>query len=179
MVVLTTPRLQLRHMVENDVDDLLQIFSDPVAMQYYPRTRSRSEAEDWVQWTLHNYAVWGLGMWILEDHTGAFVGQCGVIPQEVHPDTPEFEIGYLLNRKFWGRGYATEAARACRDWGFHNLDTSHLISIINPENFPSIAVAQRNNMTWREKTLWKGHNVSIYVVTREIWQESADKHRDD
>jgi RimJ/RimL family protein N-acetyltransferase len=176
MDVLTTRRLRLRRMVEDDIDNLLQIFSDPVAMQYYPRTRSRSEVETWVQWTLRNYAVWGIGMWIVEDDAGTFLGQCGLNPQEIHSDVPEIEIGYLFVRRFWGYGYATEAARACCNWGMAHLDTSHLISIISPKNHPSIAVAHRNGMAWREDTLWKGHSVSIYSITREMWREFVDKH---
>ncbi len=170
MIVLSTARLQLRRMKETDVEHLMQIFSDPVAMQYYSRTRDRSEVESWVQWTLRNYATWGIGLWIVEDPAGKFLGQCGIIPQQIQPDATEFEVGYLFARAFWGHGYATEAARACRDWGFQYLDTSHLISIINPENLPSIAVARRNGMVWRETTSWQSHTVSIYTISREMHQ---------
>lgn len=167
--IITTSRLTLRRMDEDDVPSLMTIFSDPVAMQYYPRTRTESEAFDWVHWNQTLYQEWGHGLWIVERrHDGAFLGQCGVIPQTVHEET-ELEIGYLFQRAQWGQGYATEAARAARDWAFQSRDITHLISIINPENTPSIRVAERNRMRFRERTVWHDKIVAVYSIQRTEW----------
>ena len=101
-----TERMVLRPMDMNDVDDLMGIFSDPVAMRYYPGTKSRQEAEEWVRGMLASYRDHGFGQWvaILKD-SGEFAGQCGLTVQEVEGEE-EVEIGYLFLRKFWGRGLA-------------------------------------------------------------------------
>ncbi|MHB1955428.1 MAG: GNAT family N-acetyltransferase [Sulfobacillus sp.] len=170
-MTIDTARLQLRTMTEHDVDDLLRIFSDPVAMQYYPRTRTRDEVKEWIFRTMEDYRRFGVGMWVIEDKTDkSFLGQCGIVPQEVHEGTVEYEIGYLLVSQFWGKGYATEAARACRNWGFEHLTVPHFISIINPRNSPSIRVAERNGMALREYAEWRDKTVAIYAITRSDWK---------
>ena len=127
--VLETERMELRRMGWADVDDLMGIFSDPVAMRYYPKTKSREETEQWVRWTLESYRDHGFGQWVaVLKRSGEFAGQCGLTVQEVE-GRQEVEIGYLFLRRFWGRGLATEAARVARDHGFalgyNRLDLPH------------------------------------------------------
>src|SRR5215210_381488 len=137
----------LRQMEMGDVDDLMGIFSDPVAMRYYPGTKSRQDAEEWVRRVQECYRDHGFGLWVavLED-SGAFAGQCGLTVQEVEGKN-EVEIGYLLLRKFWGRGLATEAARAARDHGFHMPGRERLVSLIDPGNLASRRVAEKIGLT--------------------------------
>jgi [ribosomal protein S5]-alanine N-acetyltransferase len=163
--VLETERMVLRRMTMSDVDDLMGIFSDPVAMRHYPATKSRAEAEDWVRWTLGSYRDHGFGQWVavLED-TREFVGQCGLTVQEVE-GTEEVEIGYLFLRRFWGRGLATEAARAVRDYGFA-LGYRRLISIIDPGNLPSRRVAEKTGLTLEKEVEKWGKRVCIYSVEK-------------
>ena len=102
-------------MTIDDVDDLLQIFSDPVAMRSYPSTMARDGAIAWIRRSEANYRNLGTGFWIVERKDDVrFIGQCGLIPQEVN-GSPEIEVAYLFVRKFWRQGYTTEAANACRD----------------------------------------------------------------
>jgi RimJ/RimL family protein N-acetyltransferase len=162
--VLQTKRMVLRRMEMDDVDDLMGIFSDPVAMRYYPGTKSRQEAEEWVCWTLESYRDHGFGLWVavLED-SDEFAGQCGLTVQEVEGNE-EVEIGYLFLRKFWGRGLATEAARATRDHGFHTLGYTHLISLIDPGNLASRRVAEKFGMTLEKEVEKRGKRVCVYSV---------------
>ena len=161
--VLETERVVLRRMEIPDVENLMGIFSDPVAMRYYPATKSRAEAEEWVCWTLRSYRDHGFGQWvaILKD-SGEFAGQCGLTVQVVE-GKEEVEIGYLFLRRFWGRGLATEAARKVRDHGFA-LGYLRLISIIAPANLPSRRVAEKTGLTL-EKEVWKWNKkVCIYSI---------------
>lgn len=84
---------------------------------------------DWIDWTLGNYERHGTGLWIVENKgTGEFLGQCGIVPQEVE-GVSEMEIGYLFARRAWGNGYATEAAAACKRYGFEELNLQKLVSL--------------------------------------------------
>ncbi|MFC0525551.1 GNAT family N-acetyltransferase [Pontibacillus salicampi] len=141
-----TARLQLREMTGEDVDHLLEIFADPIAMQYYPSTKNREQTKQWIEWNKRLYKQEGIGLWIVEDRkTSCFVGQCGLVPQEIQGEK-RLEIGYLLSREQWGNGFATEAAQACRDYAFHVLEVAEVISIIDIRNTPSINVAKRIGM---------------------------------
>jgi [ribosomal protein S5]-alanine N-acetyltransferase len=164
--VLQTERMVLRQMEMADVDDLMGIFSDPVAMRYYPNTKSRQEAEEWVRRVQVSYRDLGFGLWVavLED-SGEFAGQCGLTVQEVE-GKEEVEIGYLFLRKFWGRGLATEAARAARDHGFNTLGCERLVSLIDPGNLASRRVAEKIGLTLeREVEKW-GKRICLYAIRK-------------
>jgi [ribosomal protein S5]-alanine N-acetyltransferase len=165
--VLESDRMALRRMEMSDVDDLMGIFSDPVAMRYYPGTKSRQEVEEWVRWTLESYRDHGFGLWVaLLKDSGKFAGQCGLTVQEVE-GKEEVEIGYLFLREFWGRGLATEAARAARDHGFHALGYERLVSLIDPGNLPSRRVAERVGLKL-EKEVWKRNkNICVYAISKD------------
>jgi len=157
----------LRRMEMSDVDHLMGIFSDPVAMRYYPGTKSRQEVEEWVRWTLASYRDHGFGLWvaILKD-SGWFAGQCGLTIQEVE-GREEVEIGYHVLQEFWGRGLATEAATAVRDHGFQALGFERLVSLIDPRNLSSRRVAEKTGLTL-EKEVWKWNkNICVYAISKD------------
>jgi len=162
-----TRRLVLRRLTLDDADLLLAIFSDPVAMRYYDSTRDRDQTLGWIRWNLAMYEQRGHGMWAAFEREGRrFVGQIGLVAQEVQGNT-ETELGYLLQRSCWGRGFATEAARGCRDFGFRELDCDRLVSLIDPLNEPSRSVATRVGMRpEREIEKW-GKTVSVYSLARD------------
>jgi [ribosomal protein S5]-alanine N-acetyltransferase len=165
--VIETNRMVLRRMEMSDVDDLMGIFSDPVAMRYYPSTKTRREAKDWVRWTLSSYRDHGFGQWvaILKD-SGEFAGQCGLTIQEVE-GKEEVEIGYLFLRKFWGRGLATEAAMASRDHGFHTLGYGRLVSLIDPRNLPSRRVAEKVGLTLEGEIRKWNKKICVYAIGKD------------
>jgi RimJ/RimL family protein N-acetyltransferase len=173
--VIETERLALRRMKMSDLDELMGIFSDPVAMRYYPATKGRDEAEAWVRWTLESYREHGFGQWVatLKD-SGEFAGQCGLTVQEVE-GKEEVEIGYLFLRRFWGRGLATEAAIAVRDYGFA-LGYRRLVSIIDPGNLASRRVAEKTGLTLEKVAIKSGKKVCVYAIGNE-GQEHIENRR--
>jgi len=110
----------------------------------------------------------GYGQWAIEERSSSrLIGRAGIInPAE----WPGAEVGYLLGRAWWGRGYATEAAQAAMDWGFEEVGFAELLSLIDPDNHASIAVATRLGESLRGETdLW-GNRVLIYGIGRPDWQ---------
>jgi ribosomal-protein-alanine N-acetyltransferase len=153
MPVLQTERLSLREFEREDLDALATILSDPETMRYYPMSFDRAAVADWIQRNRTRYANDGYGLWaMILNSTHELIGDCGLVRQIVD-GVDEIEIGYHVRRNLWGKGYASEAAQACRDYGFANLGVDRLISLIRPENLASRRVAEKNAMTvWKEVT---------------------------
>jgi RimJ/RimL family protein N-acetyltransferase len=136
--VLTTDRLTLREMGLDDLDFVAAMLGDPEVMRFYPRLYSREEARAWVLRQIERYALDGHGLWLVEDRrTREPIGQVGLITQEV-AGVREREIGYLIHRPFWRRGFATEAATVTRDFAFA-AGVPRVISLVRPINTPSRA----------------------------------------
>lgn len=129
-----SPGLLFRPLTAEDVGDLCEILRDPVAMTAYEHAFTMEEVYTWLGRQQARYIRYGFGLWaLLDSGTGAFVGQVGLTMQET-PGGPELEIGYLLKRRFWHRGYASRAAASCRDFEFKEMDASRVVSIIRDTN---------------------------------------------
>lgn len=165
-VVVESERLSLRRFRPDDRDRLLELFGDPVAMRYFPSTRTAEETDAWIERCRTAYSSHGFGLWAAMRRSDAcFLGYVGLIPQQVD-GRPELEIGYGLVRRHWGQGYATEGATAVREFGFCKLERERLISIIDPNNRPSIAVALRVGMTFEKSSVMWEKPVQIYAIRR-------------
>ena len=145
--VLETPRLRLREMQPDDLDFVAAMLGDPEVMRYYPRVQSRADAQGWLDRQRKRYIDDGHGLWlVLEKETGTPVGQVGLVMQEVE-GARRPEVGWLLHRPYWGRGYATEAGCAVREAAFERWRYPMVISLIRPVNEPSRRVAERVGMS--------------------------------
>jgi ribosomal-protein-alanine N-acetyltransferase len=167
MQILETSRLILREFRLDDADALARVLSDPETMRFYPAPCDRAGVEDWIARGIRRYAEHGHGLWAMVlKASGEMIGDCGLTVQNVD-GADEIEIGYHVRRDLWGQALATEAARACRDYGFARLRAERLISLICPENLPSRRVAEKNGMTVWKEVMW--HNVShlVYTIRRE------------
>lgn len=160
MTRIETERLVLREPREDDLDALARFYADPEVMRFIGagKTRTREESAESLRNMLRWRALDGFGMFICERREDATViGRSGLLVWDTRVwqfgsraelgEHAEVELGWTLGREFWGHGYATEAARAARDWAFGELGLSRLISLIHPENAPSIRVAERLGCT--------------------------------
>lgn len=134
-------RLNFRNMTDDDLENMSAMLADPDVMEFYPRPKSRDEAQAWIDWNKSNYVEHGYGLWIIETKAGEFAGDCGLTWQAVN-GRPELEVGYHVRAEMQGRGYATEAAAACRDFARNILEVAHLVAIIHPDNTASRRVAE-------------------------------------
>ena len=132
-----TPRLQARRINRKDVQAMLAVYGDAETVRWVDdgTPLDRRGCEHWVEVTQRNYAGRGYGMLALQARdSGRVIGFCGL----VHPNGQETaEIKYALLRDQWGKGYATEAARALLAWGASEFAIMHVIATAAPENTAS------------------------------------------
>lgn len=141
-----TARLRFREMVDSDLDDLGGMLGDAETMRFYPAPKTRAETAEWISRMQGRYRSDGHGLWVIETHTGEFIGDCGITWQSYN-DVPVREVGYHVRRDRQGAGYATEAARACLELVRAELAPTLLTAIIHPDNDASRRVAEHLGMT--------------------------------
>ena len=142
-VTLETARLRLRQFSEADLDAYAVMCADPDVMRYLGTGVTMNRGETWraIAGMLGHWQLRGYGMWALESRqTGELVGRAGFINPE---GWPGFELGWVLGKAHWGKGYATEAAREAQRYAYEVLKRDRFISLIRHANTPSIKVAER------------------------------------
>ncbi len=164
--VLETERLLLRQPGEDDLDALAAMYADAEVMRYIGDGQPVDRAESWKaiagaigHWELRGYGLFAY----VERATGTVIGRGGLYNPE---GWPGLEVGWLLARAAWGKGFATEAGAACIRWAFDDLRAETLISVIHPANAASIKVAGRLGGTFDRTEDLRGQPVSIYRYAR-------------
>ena len=136
-MIIETNRLILREYTLDDFDNLYEIVSDPETMRHYPKPFDEERTRGWIEWNLENYKNYGFGLWaVTVKETGEFIGDCGISIQNIDGELLP-EIGYHIHKKYWRRGFGSEAARAVRDWAFENTDYNCIYSYMKYTNVGS------------------------------------------
>lgn len=166
--MIETKRLVLRRMIEDDTDQLLILFTDPRVMASFDGLLfDRTKMETWVRRNLEHQDRYGYGLFsIILRNEGILIGDCGLEHMEVGGKA-EVELGYDIRSEYWGKGYASEAARAVRDYAFTEIGLKRLISIIRPTNAASIRVAEKIGMDKEHSIERSGHIYYIYSIHKE------------
>lgn len=163
---LSTARLLLRPFRNADLEEYARICSDPEVVRFLGDGKPLSRVDAWRQMAviLGHWELRWYGMWAVEEkQSGALMGRIGFWQPEGWPD---FELGWTLGREWWGKGYATEGARAALRFAFEELDRKHVVSLIHPENRASIRVAERLGERLEGQTEIFGQAVLIYGIHR-------------
>jgi [ribosomal protein S5]-alanine N-acetyltransferase len=168
MFRLTTERLVLRHFQTSDDTPMYHVFCDADVMRFSDGIKTKEWVQAWLETCLERYQTWGFGPYaVVEQSSQNEIGYCGLFFFPDLDGQAEVEIGYRLARSAWGQGYATEAAKAVRDFAFTTLGIKRLIAIIDPSNGASIRVAEKIGMKYEKDIMLKGytHPDHIYVIT--------------
>ncbi len=169
MQTLRTERLVLRMLREEDFEEYAAMTADAEVMRYLGEGKPLSRGDAWRQmaFLVGHWQLRGYGMWAVEEAgTGRLAGRIGFLNPE---GWPGFELGWTLAREFWGRGYATEGARRALRYGFTELGREHVISLIRPDNLPSIRVAERLGERLEGSTELLGSEALVYGISRQDW----------
>ena len=144
--ILETERLYLREMSQDDMEALCKILQDEETMYAYEGAFCDTEVQEWLDRQISRYEKWGFGLWaVILKETDEMIGQCGLTMQP-WKGGEVLEIGYLFNRAYWHKGYAAEAAKACKKYAFETLKADEVCSIIRDTNTASQKVALKNGM---------------------------------
>jgi RimJ/RimL family protein N-acetyltransferase len=172
-MTLETERLVLRMFGPADFEAYAAMCGDTEVMRFIgdgqplaPPMAWRSLATVIGHWSLRGYGLWA----VTERASGALVGRVGFWNPH---GWPGFELGWLLARSYWGRGFATEAARAALGWAFTQLGQPEVISLIYPDNAASIRVATRLGERLADRIELMGKPVLRYRITRDEWKKGA------
>ncbi|MEP6654377.1 MAG: GNAT family N-acetyltransferase [Myxococcales bacterium] len=176
---LTTARLHLREWHVDDAEDAFEIYGDPEVIRFFgtgPPVPDVAAQQLWLAERIERHrapAFAGMGAWALvESSTQRPVGTLLLKP--IPPANLEIEIGWHLARRCWGKGYASEGARAVLRYGLADLGLSRICAVMHPDNHRSSVVARRIGMKWVERTrqYYEGEELDLFAVERN-WLVSA------
>jgi Acetyltransferases, including N-acetylases of ribosomal proteins len=166
-MILETERLYLREMTQADFPLLCRHLQDAEVMYAYEHAYSDAEVQEGIDKQSQRYKNDGFGVWaVILKENEMLIGQCGLSMQPCE-DGEVLEIGYIFQKEYWHKGYATEAAIACREYAFDELKADEVFSLIRDNNVASQNVAKRNGMSIRKKYVkhYYGMDMPHYVFS--------------
>jgi len=176
-IILETEHLYFRPFVESDLEQLFKMYSDKEVMKYIPMEKALGKKIDKVtikemldffieHQKKHGYSHWAA----FEKGSNEFVGRIGLVKsdkddqKESNKDVAE--AGYIMHKKFWGKGYATESMRKIINWTFSNTNVTKIISIADPKHVASKRVMEKVGMHFEKEGVWFGITFVVYKINR-------------
>jgi len=161
-----TKRLLLRKLKESDTKDIFEMRKDPDVMRYIgePQTDIKSSST-WIVKMSERWDKERIGFSaVVDKKTKEFIGWCGLW---ILNETNEIEVGYAISPKFWGKGYATEAARRCVKYGFEELELDKIVALAFPENKASQNVMKKLGMKYCLTGQFYKKELVQFAITKE------------
>lgn len=146
LVLFETERLRVSKFTKDDLNPLSRIMEKPEVMYAWEHGFTRNETRKWINRQLTRYSKDGYGYFaVFLKESGKLIGQVGLMKSNIEADEVT-ELGFIYDNDFWGKGYATESAKACIEYGLNKIGLSRIYCSIRPENAPSIRVAENLGM---------------------------------
>ena len=166
-----TSRLILRAFTKEDFIPFHHILNEREVLRYFPSSSppSLERVENMVAEQLKHWAKYGYGWWAVEEQReNKFIGWCGL---QYLPETKEVEIAYLLSQSNWGKGLATEGARASLKYGFEELGLKNIVGIVHPKNGASQRVLEKLGMEFTSETQYFGMDCYHYLIKHSGYEQ--------
>lgn len=159
---LKTKSLGLRLLEKSDIIHLEKLESDPEVKQFFPDgARNRAKTEDMINRFINAYSENGLPCFLLFDlKSGEFIGRAGFGLTE----SGEIEVGYVLHKKFWGKGYASEAVAKLLAYAKEHVNEEYIIAYADVNNIGSTRVMEKCGMTYYKTAIAKGIMCKFYKI---------------
>lgn len=171
--ILETERLLLRRQQASDIDFLTELWADPQVTHYLGGPRDRDWLRTAFEETARDPFAEQFDLWpVIEKETGQVIGHCGLLDKDIDGQI-EIELSYVLASSAWGKGYATEIARAIKKFAFEKLEIRRLIALIEPGNEPSERVATRVGMRLEREIIRPGGALRKMYVVDAGWESQA------
>ena len=172
-IIFETKRLYAKKLTADSIFDLKKMLQDPRVMYAYEGVFDDEMTEDWLNKMLWRYDEYGFALnGIYLKTTDEMIGQCGITMQE-YQNSLVHEIGYLFCTDFWHQGYATEAAKAARDYAFTVLKAPRVFAFVRDTNTASMNVARRCGLKAIDIIIKHYRNVImphiVFVLTQNEW----------
>jgi ribosomal-protein-alanine N-acetyltransferase len=164
--IVRTPHLTLRPLQPEDTAALHRIYQVDGVLRYFPNTTPPplERVQIFIENQHKHWAEYGYGNWgILPEGENEIAGWGGL---QFLPETGETEVGFLLDRPQWGKGYATEIARASLEFGFKGFNFERIIGLVHPENIASQRVLEKCGLVFINQKVYFGIELRRYWVER-------------
>lgn len=172
-IFIETKRTILRQITQQDFDELRSILQDPDVMYAWEYAFEDSDVQNWIDKCISLYNQFNLGYFIAEDKiTGEIIGQAALMPDTIK-NKKYYEIGYILKKQYWHKGYATEMAKELAQYAFSKLGLDEVIFEIRPSNKPSQKVAQNLGAKIEDEFIKNVHGKQIPHL---IYKLKTQKH---
>ncbi|MBI4854445.1 MAG: GNAT family N-acetyltransferase [Acidobacteria bacterium] len=172
MIILETNNLLLRSLASEDLESVVKLNSDPEVVKYItggepmPREQTLARFNFYLEHQeKHQFAIWA----VINKEDSLFIGLCGL---QFLENTENVEVGYRLARAFWGKGLATEAAKACINYGFNKLSLPEIVAVIDPENIASHKVIEKVGLKYEKMAYFYAKDLSYYKITKAMFLDS-------
>lgn len=168
-IIIETKHLILREYTHNDIEALLSILSDPITMQFWPTPFDRKGTEKWIEFTLESYREFDFGRYaVILKSTGEMIGDCGFKRVMIN-GVLENDLGYIIDKKYWGQGFATEASKACLQYGIDKHGMKRIVANMAVDHLASKKVAEKIGFKLeREFINSRNRDLPTFILSFEI-----------
>lgn len=162
-----TSRLYINVPTQSDIDSWENLHTDSECMKFLGGPRDHNTILRWLETDIAHFKKHGFGLGsVFEKEKHLFVGRAGLIHLHYDEKQKEIEIGYILQKNNWKKGYATELVKTLIEWGFSHLTVNRLVALTKPENIQSRCVLEKAGMHCEKKIRLEEANYLFFTVYR-------------